>query len=133
MIASRRVSLLLATADYVARTGGIDPVLHADKVAASWRAATDAQHRELALLAGMRPVDGVVRGQFLDALDGRAARVRDERDPAHNGRPATGPHSCRECGSDALDGEELCESCAFEEHRSERLEHAEHYPEEANS
>lgn len=71
-----RVNIAIAVADSLARRKGRDPVAEADHFARTWAKATLAEQREfLVVHCGMRP-DPVVFRQFVEALQGRADRMR---------------------------------------------------------
>jgi len=73
LVIHRRASLLLAVADSIARSGGVDPIAHARGFADGWSRASQAALNRLSIIAGMRP-DPVAQKRFVEELAERAER-----------------------------------------------------------
>jgi len=73
---SRRVNIAIQVADSLARRRGLDPVRHAAHFARAWRNASAEDRRKFMVVhCAMKP-DEIVFRQFVEALEGRAERVR---------------------------------------------------------
>lgn len=75
LVTSRRVWILVQVADHIAKDAGYDPERDARRIAEHWRNADEADRSRLFVVhAAMKP-DEVAFRLFVEALEGRAARV----------------------------------------------------------